>query len=280
MLLVMEEFNPKASLIISFYNKIEILKLVLTGFERQSYKNFEVIIADDGSKPEVVVELEKIITDSKLNIRHIWHDDNGWQKNIILNKAIVASNSGYLIFIDGDCIPHRHFIKEHLNAKQLHTILAGRRVNLSERVSRFLKQKHVRFAMLETIFIPWMIFEKLLGMGSDIENAFFIRSKWLRSKINNKDRGVLGAHFSIHKSDLLAINGFDERYKAPYVGEDTDLEYRLRLNGCKVKTLKHVAILFHLHHKRMPNTKINDSIFEETKEKKIAYTPFGIINGK
>ncbi len=274
----MEEFNPKVSLIISFYNKIDILKLVLAGLQRQSFKEFEVIIADDGSKADVVYELKKIIANSSLHITHVWHEDNGWQKNTILNKAIVASKSEYLVIIDGDCIPHRNFINEHYDSKQLHTVLAGRRVDLSEKISRILKHFHVRYAMLETIFIPWMIIEKLLGRGNHIENAFYIRSKWLRSKINNKDRGILGAHFSVYKSDLIAINGFDERYKAPYCGEDTDLEYRLRLIGCNVKTVKHIAILFHLDHKRMPNNKMNESIFEETKKNKMAYTPFGIIS--
>jgi len=115
--------NFDASVIISFYNKIEILKLVLAGFERQSRKGFEIIIADDGSANAVVDELQRIIKASPLQIKHVWHPDNGWRKNIILNRAIASSCSEYIVFTDGDCIPHRHFIKEHLLAKRKNHVL-------------------------------------------------------------------------------------------------------------------------------------------------------------
>ena len=53
---------PEATVIGAFYNRIEYLKLVLAGFERQSLKNFEFIIADDGSGEEVVNEVKKNIS--------------------------------------------------------------------------------------------------------------------------------------------------------------------------------------------------------------------------
>jgi Glycosyltransferases, probably involved in cell wall biogenesis len=271
-----EEYLPKVSLIISFYNKIDILKLVLAGLEKQSFKEFEVIIADDGSKAEVVNEIKQIIANSKLNIIHIWHEDLGWRKNIALNNAIIKSKADYLVFIDGDCILHKHFIKEHYLARQQNVMLAGRRVYLSERVSQILKPAYVKHGFLENLFVPLMIIDRLLGKGSYIEYALYIRSKWLRKKINNKDRGILGSNFSIHKQDILAINGFDERYASPYLGEDTDLEYRLRLNGIKVKTLKFLAIQYHFYHERLVNTKQNESIFEDTLKNKYVYTPYGI----
>ncbi len=273
----MEIFNPKVSLIVSFYNKIDILKLVLAGLERQSFKEFEVIIADDGSKEAVVNEIKQIIAISNLNIIHVWHEDFGWRKNIIFNCAIVKAKADYLIFIDGDCIPHKHFIKEHYLERQKNVVLAGRRVNLSKRVSRILKPSFVKSGFLENLFIPLMIVERLLGKGSFIEYALYIKSKQLRKKINNKDRGILGCNFSIHKQDILAINGFDERYLSPYLGEDTDLEYRLRLNGLSVKTVKYLAIQFHIYHERLINTKQNEIIFEDTKKNHYAYTPYGIV---
>ena len=102
------------SLIVSFYNKVELLKLIFAALEVQTYHNFEVIIADDGSKPEVVEEITRIKSDYFFAIKHIWHEDKGWQKNIILNQAVTASEGEYLIFIDGDCIPEKHFIQEHV----------------------------------------------------------------------------------------------------------------------------------------------------------------------
>ena len=122
---------PKATLIISFYNNFPFLKLVLGGLERQTVKDFEIIIADDGSNEECKRKIMEYDKNSALNIKHQWHKDEGWQKNRILNQAIVASKANYLVFIDGDCIPHRAFIEEHICNSKTKTALAGRRVNLS-----------------------------------------------------------------------------------------------------------------------------------------------------
>lgn len=266
-----------ASVIIPFYNKIDILKLVLSGFERQSYQNFEIIIADDGSDNAIIHELETAISVSPLLIRHIWHPDNGWRKNTIMNKAIDAAGSEYIIFTDGDCIPHRHFVKEHLLAKEHNSVLTGRRVLLSKRISDFLSVKRIRRGYLEYFLFPWMVLERFLGKGEFVENAVYVKWKFIRNRINKKKRGLLGSNFSVHKTDLLAINGFDERYLAPYVGEDTDLEYRLRLKGCNFKHLKHLAIQYHYFHPRLNYCSSNLDIYEDNKKRNTAYTPFGII---
>lgn len=268
--------NYLASVIITFYNKTDILKLVLAGFERQSVKDFEIIIADDGSNEKAVAELHEIIHSSPLHIRHVWHPDNGWQKNLIMNKAIMAAETDYLLFTDGDCIPHRHFVKEHLQARERNHVLTGRRVLLSKRVSDFLTAKRVRLGLLEKMLFLWMLVERIFGEGQFVENAIYFRQKWIRKRINKKDRGLLGSNFSLHKEDILAVNGFDERYLSPYVGEDTDLDMRLRQYGCKYRHLKHLAIQYHYYHRRLEYSHANLKILEENKKLDKGYTPFGI----
>jgi glycosyltransferase involved in cell wall biosynthesis len=266
-----------ATLIISFYQKIEQLKLVLAGLEIQSFKNFEVIIADDGSQKEVVDEINKIISNFPLNIMHVWHEDAGWQKNVILNKAITQAHSDYLIFTDGDCIPHHKFVEEHFNYRNKQTILAGRRVNLSLQVTKKLSVENIKKKKLQKQYIPILFFHKILRKSKNIENGLYIRSRFLRKFINNKpNKGLLGSNFSVYKNDLLEINGFDERYKHPFVGEDTDLEYRLKKNGVTLKTVKHIAIQFHLYHERHTRPQENLDIFNDTKSKNIIFTPYGI----
>ena len=84
---------PRATVIAAFYNKIDYLRLVLAGFERQSEKDFELIVADDGSKQEIVKELESLSKEISFPLIHIWQEDKGFRKNKILNKAITTSNS-------------------------------------------------------------------------------------------------------------------------------------------------------------------------------------------
>lgn len=266
----------QSSVIISIYNNFKFLNLVLAGFERQINKNFEIIIADDGSKKEVIEKIQQYILKSSLIIKHVWHEDKGWRKNEILNKAVKTSETDYIIFIDGDCIPHKSFVQEHLISKAENTILAGRRSNLSKFISDKLTYENVRAGILEKKFaIAGLLFKSVIG-GSHLENAVFFNSKHIRKKINLKDKGVLGSNFSLHKSDIMEINGFDERYTKPAVGEDTDIEYRLRNAGKKVKSVKHLAIQYHLFHNKLERDKANMEYLNQVIKNKTTFTPYGI----
>jgi len=142
--------SQQISLIISFYNKIEILKLIFAALEIQTYRDFEVIIADDGSKPEVVEKIRRIKSNYFFPIKHVWHEDNGWQKDIILNRAIVVSEGEYLIFIDGDCIPEKHFIQEHVENRAENQIVSGRRIMLTDKISKKLTVQKVQNGYLNS----------------------------------------------------------------------------------------------------------------------------------
>jgi glycosyltransferase involved in cell wall biosynthesis len=265
----------KTSVIAAFYNNLHYLKLVLAGFERQTEKEFEFIIADDGSKEEVVKEIEGISSNYSFRIKHIWHPDKGFRKNKILNQAILASETDYLIYIDSDCVPHSKFVAEHLKEKENNKVLTGRRVNLSQKITDQLTEQKIKNGFLENQYLK-IIDDGLFGKSYDVEKGFYFENKFLRRVFNKKYRGILGCNFSLHKKDLIDINGFDERYEAPSIGEDSDLEFRLDLNGVKVKSLNHIAVQYHLYHKLQERLQKNLDLFEDIKKSRIAYTPFGL----
>ena len=95
---------PSCAVIITTYNSPELLEKVLWGYEHQSWKDFTLVIADDGSGPATKRLIDSFRQRGKLNLRHVWQEDNGFQKTKILNKAVVATDSQYMIFSDGDCI--------------------------------------------------------------------------------------------------------------------------------------------------------------------------------
>lgn len=265
----------KVSLIISFYNRIDYLKLILAALKNQSYKDFEIIIADDGSKPEVLNEIEKLSLSLPYSLKHVWHEDKGFRKNKILNDAILASETDYLIFIDGDCVPHEHFIKEHVINKEENTCITGRRVNLSKRLTDRLTERKISDHILENMTLE-LIEDGLFGKTDYVERGIYVTDPKLRAFLNKKERGLLGCNFSLHKKDMLAINGFDERYEAPSIGEDTDIELRLRLKGNKVKSLNNIAVQYHLYHKLQLRPQVNLDLLELVKKENSPYTPFGI----
>ena len=125
----------RVSLVIATYNWPEALRLVLLSVQNQSIIPYEVIIADDGStiKTSDIINLFR----SNLPIKHIWQEDNGFQKTLILNKAISRARGDYMIQIDGDIIIHYDFIKEHIRHSKKRQFIHGSRVFLNKQIFFF-----------------------------------------------------------------------------------------------------------------------------------------------
>jgi glycosyltransferase involved in cell wall biosynthesis len=263
----------RCSVNVAFYNKIDNLKLILASLESQTVKDFEVVICDDGSREDVVNQIKEIQKTSPLTIRHVWQEDNGWQKNIILNKSIMSMKTDYIIFIDGDCIPDKRFVEAHLAARQKGFALSGRRINLSDKISKKLTPEMVKNDYFNRKFLYLL----LSGETRHGEKMLYARIPFLARIIDNKHRDILGCNFSIYKEDLLEINGFDERFLSPGVGEDLDVYRRLLMVGKTTKSVVASALVYHLHHKEtiIPQATwdLQTVIFQETNP----FTPFGIV---
>ncbi|RQW61726.1 glycosyltransferase [Vibrio viridaestus] len=253
-----------ASVIIAFYNNITALDTILRALENQSNAGFEVVIADDGSCVDVQQWVENRIKESHLDIQHITQEDIGFRKNRILNKAISISRSDYLIFIDGDCIPQKYFVADHLENREPQTILNGRRVDLpSEYKDKLLSaKKPEEFFTCNMVSI---LFKYLSGKGKNIEKGIRIKSPLLSKFLNRKRRGIVGCNFSLHKEDIISVNGFNNLYEVASIGEDTDIEYRLVKTGKKIKNIFFQANILHLVHPELPRLSRAIELFEETK---------------
>jgi GT2 family glycosyltransferase len=223
--------NLKVSLIIAFYKDLEALSLIFDAMRRQTYKNFEIVVAEDNDSPHTKTFLAK---QTDLEIVHISHPDIGRTKAAAQNKAVCASTGEYLIFIDGDCIPYSTFLEGHVVFSAPKQIMSGRRVNLPENLSRKLRQGTLSSESLEIMF--WW---------HSISNFY-------KSIIKPKTRNtqILGCNFSCYKADFVSINGFDESYGLSILGDDTDLNWRFKDYGAQLVSCKNIANTFHLYHER------------------------------
>jgi glycosyltransferase involved in cell wall biosynthesis len=231
----------KISLIISFYKRLDFLELILMSLQRQQYKNFEVVIAEDDNSSETKKFLKEISAKFFLKILHVFQkSDDGFRKNEMLNKAISVAHGEFIIIIDGDCILHHAFFKEYAKEAEDRTILFGRRALLSEAITKKLlaSKKLNQLNMLNLI----------LSGSSRVEDVFYFPfiPKFFRKK---RDRGVQGSNMGFFKKDIIAINGFDEDYQKATAGEDDDIEWRFRAGGYKFKSMKFKALQYHLYHK-------------------------------
>ncbi len=270
----------KMSIIISTYNHPEWLEKVLWGYHTQIYKDFEVIIADDGSTEETKQLIKKMQKEVFYPIIHQWQKDDGFQKCKILNKAIVACNTDYIVMSDGDCIPRSDFLEVHHHKKQKGYFLSGGYFMLPMDISNTITKDDI---LEKRCFnINWL---KENGLKSSFKNnkltATRIKSKLLNF-ITPTNASWNGHNASGWKADILAINGFDERMQ--YGGQDRELGERLFNYGIKSKQIRYSAVCVHLDHSRGYKTPEsiakNLEIRNYTKKNNIIRTPFGIVKDK
>lgn len=271
---------PKATLIVSVYEKAAELELIFHALSIQSFSDFEVIIAEDGRNENILRLVNKWKTKNLFPLIHITQEDKGFRKNRILNEAIRHSNTDYLVFIDGDCIPHSDFIRAHYDSRQDNTVLCGRRVNLTKKLSSEITAETILNRDYEKIKISDVIFSALNRQRNEfnfnIEEAFIYKNNSLRKVLTNEDEHILGCNFSVHKELLVKINGFDENYVGPGLGEDSDIEFRLRLIKVKFKSVRNLAVQYHLYHGKTIEAEENMSYFRNVKERGVYFCENGL----
>ena len=271
----------KVSVIIAVYKDVEALELIIESLKNQTYKNFEVVIAEDGQDEKMRAFIESI---KDLDIKHTTQEDIGIRKTRSLNNGIIASEGEFLIFIDGDCIPYSTFIESYVKLSQDGFIISGRRVNLGPKYSKNLRNKIISPLELEKTFLLRYIFiSQDCKEGHSEDGFYFSPDGWIYNKfIKNRkaSTSILGCNYACFKKDIIAINGYDEGYGETAIGDDTDLEWRFKALGCKIKSAKNVANVFHLYHSRSFRNRIDTNkyleIFKENKLNNKFICTFGL----
>lgn len=267
--------SPSVTLFIAFYNNVDFFKKVFASIESQTFKNFELIICDDGSREEAVEALQQIYKESTVPVKHLWHPDRGFYKNEALNRGVLHSRADYLVFIDADCVLHPQFIEDHWNEKQEGHTLAGRRVDLTPGVSKNLTEEKIKAGYLQKNW--WWLFVAIAWMKDNNGiKGFRIEWDFLYRLFNRKPRGLVGCNFSVYKKDLIAVNGFDMSYHKPGIGEDSDIDFRLSGMGVTPVPMCHRGVQYHLYHKLLKRANENEAKFEELKKTKKYVTENGL----
>lgn len=265
----------KASLIISVYKNVRALKVVLDALKFQTDSEFEIVISEDGENAEMAEFLKSYRTLQPL--QHITQPDEGWRKNKALNNAVRQAKGDYLIFIDGDCVLHHKFIEEHKQLADKKGVVAGKRVKLGPKFSNLFLENRKDFLVLEHKIGHQV--KKLKADGAKfIEEGIYIDPHGLFGFIPKLRtmKNLKGCNMSFYRSALEEINGFDEDYILPAVGEDADLAWRFEGLGYSLISARNRAVQYHLYHpENWSDQSVNLAMMEERKKN----NQFVCING-
>ncbi len=237
----------KTELIMATYENPRSLALCLASVARQTVMPGAICIADDGSGPETAAVIAAFRARG-MALRHLWHEDRGFEKGLILNKAIASSEAEFLIFIDGDVMIHPTFVARHLALARPGRFSTGSLIRLDAAATatvteddvttgRVFDRRWLRAHRAVDRFGTWL---KTMPFPFPVQAAL--------DRITPVQRALCGANWSAFRADILRVNGYDEAIKSG--GQDKELGIRLTNAGIPGRHLRHTAPLVHLDHAR------------------------------
>ncbi len=243
------------SVIVATYNREDALDAVLRSLSRQTDKQFEVVVADDGSRAATAQLVASWTSRMPVSLKHVWHEDRGFRLAEIRNRAIRASAGGYCIFLDGDCIAWPGFVAAHRGLAEPGYFVSGNRALLSRALS-----------------------ERILAGGLDPECwgiGRFLAHRWqgdvnrvtpmvrlplgpLRKVRARRWRGAHGSNMAFFRDDLDRVDGFDASFTG-WGREDSDLFVRLIRSGVRRKDGRFATGVLHLWHPESERSQLPDN---------------------
>ncbi|MGJ0484787.1 MAG: glycosyltransferase family 2 protein [Methylomicrobium sp.] len=232
------------SVIVTTYNWPEALQLCLASLFAQTDRNFEILIADDGSRPENLEKTRSYCASAPVPIEYIHHEDRGFRAGTVRNKAVAKSRGDYLLFVDGDCLMKPDFISRHRQLAEAGYFVPGNRILLSQ---AFTAEVLIRQTPLYLYHWAYFWGLRLQGKINRISALLQLPLGKLRYLQPHKWEKAMTCNLAVWKSDFIAANGFDELFEG-WGYEDSDLVIRLIHAGVMRKEGRFAVPVLHLWH--------------------------------
>jgi glycosyltransferase involved in cell wall biosynthesis len=232
------------SIVVTTYNREDALAAVLRALSRQTDPDFEVIVADDGSRQDTAALVDTWKGRVGQRLEHVWHEDRGFRAAEIRNRAVLQSRGAYCVFLDGDCIPRPGFVAVHRALAEAGCFVAGNRVLLSASLTeRVLREQQAP----EIWNIGRWLRLRLSGGVNRIATLLRLPLGPLRHLRERRWEGVRSCNIAVWRADLEYVDGFDAAYTG-WGREDSDLVVRLLRAGVRRKDGMFATAVLHLHH--------------------------------
>ena len=233
---------------VTTFNEPHFLDYVLGSLASQTVHADQIVVADDGSNPACRDVVQR--WSSRLPVTLVWQPDKGFRAARARNLAILKATGDHFIFIDGDCLVPENFIESHQKLAQPGWVVTGGRQLLDKEMSSEILGAH-SFSYTRRWFRGLKFLKLPLG--------------FLRNLTPRRWRLVRTCNVGALKPDLLAVGGFDERFKG-WGREDSDLIIRLLHLGCKIRNGRFASCVLHFWHEKQSRARLssNEEIFQDT----------------
>ncbi len=243
------------SVIVTTYNREDALDAVLRSLAAQGDRDFEVIVADDGSRPATKAVVESWNGKLGRRLEHVWHEDRGFRAAEIRNRAILAARGAYCIFLDGDCVARPDFVAVHRQLAERGWFVTGNRILLSPELTRKVLGEHL--APEAWSFARW-IGERLRGGVNRLAAILPLPLGPLRKLRQQAWEGARSCNLAIWRSDLDRVDGFDADYSG-WGKEDSDILVRLLHAGVRRKDGVFATGVIHLWHPEADRSALSEN---------------------
>jgi GT2 family glycosyltransferase len=237
------------------YNRPDMLTALFEGYLAQEYRDFEIVIADDGSRPETKEVIERYQGRATFRIGHVWQENTGYRACTIRNKAVAQSDADYIIFTDQDCVPRPDFLSNHARLAEPGWFVPGNRVLLAESFTQQLL-KNSEFGH-DWRLAHWFV-RRLRGDINRLSPLVRLPAGSWRKWCPGRWRGAKTCNLAVWRDDLLRVNGMDESFTG-WGMEDSDLVIRLLRAGVRHKSGRFAVPVLHLWHKENDRSKLKEN---------------------
>jgi glycosyltransferase involved in cell wall biosynthesis len=247
--------NELISVIVSTYNREDALDVVLRALSRQSDRNFEIVIADDGSGAATARVVRDWAARNGVPIKHVWHEDRGFRLAEIRNRGIRASSGAYIVFLDGDCIARRDFVAKHRRLAEPRWFVTGTRILLSRELTDRILHEGLE---PELWGLARFLAHRLRHHFNRVAPLLALRLGPMRKLMARRWRGARGSNMAFWRADLEKVGGFDTSFSG-WGREDSDIFIRMIRAGVRRKDGRFASGVLHLWHPDADRSHLDDN---------------------
>ena len=193
--------NIKVSIIIPFYNRIEMVVRAIDTALNQTHKNIEIILVDDGSTDNL--EQIKTITSEHNNIIKYIRVEKNRGASHARNVGIKAATGEYIAFLDSDDC----FKKEKIEKQLKETYLKG--YNFSH--TSYIRKDETGEHIIDTGILKGKAVPRIIGSCGIATPTVMIKRKFLEeNNISYDDKLEIGEDIcfyidALSKTEILGI---------------------------------------------------------------------------